>query len=342
MTDFQHPAQRTAVIGNIQPVTDLFAVTVDRQRLFIQRVDNHQRNQLLGKLEGTVIVGTIGNQRRQTESPVISIHQMVARRLASARTSDCGAAVRVPIEPGARYRLSGWIRTEDLEPRPRTPGAMMNMHGGRGVTKGVRGTSDWTEVSTELDAGSADHAIIHCLFGGYGGARGTAWWDDVALVKIGGGATLAGALETLANAPADASASAAPKQREHEPDAEIHARGAVVYGSTCIACHGIDGKGVPGAFPPLDGSDWITGDPELPIKIVLRGLMGPIQVGDQKINSVMAGLPQLTDQQIADVLTYVRQRWRNDAAAVAPATVKAVRAATASHPQPWTAAELGR
>lgn len=264
-------------------------------------------------------------------------------RIHAAERSDCGAAVRVTLEPGARYRLAGWIRTENLVPRPRTPGAMLNMHGGRAVTEGIVGTSDWTRVSAEFDAGSDDQGIIHCLFGGYGGATGTAYWDDVELTKIGGGATLAGALESLASEPADATSSTTPVDRIHRPDPKVHARGAEVYGRTCIACHGIDGKGVPQAFPPLDGSDWVTADPELSIKIVLHGLMGKITVGDSDYMSAMAPLgPTLDDRQIADVLTYVRQRWSNDAAPVSAAQVRAVRAATEDQTVMWTAAQLGR
>ena len=100
---------------------------------------------------------------------------------------------------------------------------------------------------------------------------------------------------------------------------------------------------MPPAFPPLDGSDWLTGDPGLPIKVVLHGLMGPVKVGEAEFGSVMAPLgPTLDDQQIADVLTYVRQRWRNDASSVTAAEVAAVRQANRTRVQFWTASELGR
>ena len=133
------------------------------------------------------------------------------------------------------------------------------------------------------------------------------------------------------------------KKRLFEPDAEVHQRGEKVYALTCIACHGVDGKGVPGAFPPLDGSDWITGDPEVPIQIVLHGLMGPLKVGDKEFNSVMAPLAAtLDDQQIADVLTFVRQSWTNDAAPVDAALVGKLREQSASRKTPWTAEDFRR
>ncbi len=264
-------------------------------------------------------------------------------RIHSTKRSDCGAAVTVTLEPGARYRLSGWIRTADIVPVLRGPGALLNVHGGAGITGGVRGTSDWTEVSVEFDASERGDAVIHCLFGGYGGATGTAWYDDIALVKVGGGATFFGALETLARMPAGTAATKSVVTRNFEPDPTVHARGAEVYSRTCIACHGVDGKGVPLAFPPLDGSNWITGDARLPIKVVLHGLMGPVTVGNAEFASVMPPLgPLLDDQQIADVLTYVRQRWSNDAMPVTAAEVATVRAATKDRVPMWTAAELGR
>ena len=122
-----------------------------------------------------------------------------------------------------------------------------------------------------------------------------------------------------------------------------HERGAAVFARTCIACHGVDGRGVPQVFPPIDGSDWLTGDAELPIQVVLHGLLGPVTVKGQTYNNAMAPLgPLLNDTEIADVLTYVRQSWTNDAAPVTPAQVQVVRERTAERKTMWTAAELGR
>lgn len=261
----------------------------------------------------------------------------------STRTSDCGVAAVVPVQRHTRYRLSGWIKTRDVRAPRNAPGMMLNVHGGP-RTKGLLGDNDWTEVAVEFDSGERTEVTVHCLFGGYGGATGEAWWDDVALVALGGGATLRGALDDLAAwRPQGVGAAATAAPRKFPIDAAVHGRGAVVYAATCIACHGVDGRGVPGTFPPLDGSDWVTGDAELPVKIVLHGLFGPIQVGGQPYANAMAPLGGvLDDQQIADVLTYVRQRWTNDAAAIDAATVRRVRAATKARAMFWTAAELGR
>jgi mono/diheme cytochrome c family protein len=218
---------------------------------------------------------------------------------------------------------------------------MLNVHGGP-RTRGLAGDQDWTELSVEFDAWQGEH-VIHCLFGGYGGARGTALYDDLELVRIGSGMTLDGALRALAEVAARAGQEVEPVAKVHAPDAAVHARGLDVYRRTCIACHGFEGRGVPQVFPPLDGSDWITGDPELPIRIVLHGLQGPVRVGSGQYQNVMAPLGStLDDAEIADVLTLVRQSWSNDAAPITADQVRAVRTATAARTSMWTAAELGR
>jgi mono/diheme cytochrome c family protein len=112
------------------------------------------------------------------------------------------------------------------------------------------------------------------------------------------------------------------------------------YDTTCIACHQANGLGVPGQYPPLAGSEWVTGSEERAIRIVLHGLNGPIKVGDKEYNNVMAPLGVLRDDQIANVLSYVRATWGNAAPEVQPETVAKVRADTAGRTAFWTAAEL--
>ena len=262
-------------------------------------------------------------------------------QISSDKVSDCGAANLVAVSPGTRYRLSGWIRTKDLKP-VNGPGALLNIHGGP-RTKGVKGTKGWTMVSVEFDSGKRREVLVHCLFGGYGGATGTAWYDDVSLVAIEKSRTLAGALSSLSEF---RSAAGQPKkviERKHKPDPAVQARGEAIYNRTCIACHGVHGKGVPLAFPPLDGSDWLGEDPELSIRIVLHGLAGPVTVNGKEFNNVMAPLgPLLNDRDIADVLTFVRQNWSNDLPAVNPGAVKKIREGTTGRVQMWTAQELGR
>lgn len=113
------------------------------------------------------------------------------------------------------------------------------------------------------------------------------------------------------------------------------------YAEVCAVCHQATGLGLEGAFPPLAGSEWLTGRADIPIAIVLHGLQGPITVkGKPYGGAMMAWGGAMTDDDIAGTLTYARSQWGNRAAAVTTAQVRAVRARFASRTTPWTAAEL--
>jgi mono/diheme cytochrome c family protein len=115
--------------------------------------------------------------------------------------------------------------------------------------------------------------------------------------------------------------------------------GSRIYRANCQACHQPNGEGS-GGYPPLAGSSWATGNEQRAIRIVLHGLTGPINVDGKEFNNTMAPLGQLTDEQIAAALTYVRSSWGNEAPAVLPETVAAVRAQESSRREHWTAADL--
>lgn len=112
-----------------------------------------------------------------------------------------------------------------------------------------------------------------------------------------------------------------------------------IFNQNCAACHQQNGQGVPGAFPPLVGAPWAVGDEAAMIRIVMHGLTGEIERDGQTYNGVMPPFGQLPDDQLAAVLTYVRQAWENDASEVTPEQVAEVRAAVGSR-GPWDAAEL--
>lgn len=113
------------------------------------------------------------------------------------------------------------------------------------------------------------------------------------------------------------------------------------YSEICVACHQPNGKGLPGAFPPLAGSDWVAGPPERIIPIVLNGAMGPITVSGATYNGVMAPWKDsMNDRQIAAVLTYIRQAWGNQAPEVSPELVKTLRDQYGSRATAWTQEEL--
>jgi mono/diheme cytochrome c family protein len=102
-------------------------------------------------------------------------------------------------------------------------------------------------------------------------------------------------------------------------------RGKQVYLEQCLACHQADATGVPNMNPPLIKTKYVLGDKATLIKIVLNG-MKQVKIGDDDYTGVMAPHPELTDQQIADVLTYVRNSFGNKATAVTVAQVKPIRA----------------
>lgn len=116
--------------------------------------------------------------------------------------------------------------------------------------------------------------------------------------------------------------------------------GEQTYQTVCAACHQASGNGLPGAFPPLAGSEWANGDAETMIRIVIAGLQGPVTVKGTQFNSMMPPPPGLDDDKIAAVLTFVRKSFGNKASAVTKDQVTAIRAAIASRGKPWTADEL--
>jgi mono/diheme cytochrome c family protein len=118
-------------------------------------------------------------------------------------------------------------------------------------------------------------------------------------------------------------------------------RGRAVYENVCGLCHGNDGLGKPGQAPPFARSEWALGSPNRMIRIPLAGLAGPIEVNGQEWNLAMPAMgAALPDDDLAAVLTYIRQSWGNKATAITPEQVKAVRAEVGNRTQPWTADQL--
>ena len=146
---------------------------------------------------------------------------------------------------------------------------------------------------------------------------------------------------------ANASAAVLPKWLSDQISSgkEIYMK-AAPGGGMCFTCHQATGTGLAGQFPPLAGSEWVLGDKPTLIKIAMFGLMGPIKVKgvDYTLAMPPPGIPpgSLTDQQIADVLTYIRNDWGNSASSVSPDEVAAVRSSVKGRApmQMWTAQEL--
>ena len=92
--------------------------------------------------------------------------------------------------------------------------------------------------------------------------------------------------------------------------------GKKVYDTYCTACHASDGSGVAGINPPLKNTDWVTGDKERLLKVIFKGLSEELIIDGESFQSAMASHSFLSDQQISDVLTYVRKSFGNDAEAI--------------------------
>lgn len=122
-------------------------------------------------------------------------------------------------------------------------------------------------------------------------------------------------------------------------------RGKATYMAVCFACHQPTGMGLPNMFPPLAGSDWVKAKKaDRMIRIVLHGLSGPVQVNGVPFTTPAPLMPPqgaaLSDQQIADVLTYVRAEFGGGASEVTADQVKAIRDAEKARAAMWTEAEL--
>lgn len=105
--------------------------------------------------------------------------------------------------------------------------------------------------------------------------------------------------------------------------------GKELYQASCQACHRADGTGTRGLFPPLAGSDYLMADEKRAISTVLNGLSGPVTVNGVEYNLQMPAQRNLTDEDLASILTYVRNSWGNKGGPTTPEEVAAVRAASA-------------
>jgi nitrite reductase (NO-forming) len=105
-------------------------------------------------------------------------------------------------------------------------------------------------------------------------------------------------------------------------------RGRQVYGQTCFVCHQPNGKGVSGQIPPLAQSDLLMKDKTDAIRGVLQGRNGEVTVNGKKYNGIMIPFGQLTDEQIADVITFVRNSWGNSGHGASADEVNRIRQTT--------------
>jgi len=141
---------------------------------------------------------------------------------------------------------------------------------------------------------------------------------------------------------------------KNNSNAEILAKqfpkGAALFGSVCQTCHGKDGNGVPSLAPPLNGSDWVLGDKNKLIPIVLYGLTGPVKVAGKvykapEINGDMPGIGQnkeFSDDDIAQVLSLIRKSWNNKSGNISAADVGNTRNKFKDRQKTFTEEELNK
>lgn len=105
-------------------------------------------------------------------------------------------------------------------------------------------------------------------------------------------------------------------------------RGKKIYGQYCLTCHQVDGTGVPNMNPPLVKTSYVLGDKTKLVQVVLKGMQSSTPIDDEYYSNNMPPHNFLKDQEIADVLTFVRNSFGNKASAITAAEVKAIRAKT--------------
>lgn len=96
------------------------------------------------------------------------------------------------------------------------------------------------------------------------------------------------------------------------------ADGKQVFTANCVACHQATGKGLPGVFPPLDGSEWVAGDARTLANILLHGVSGEMTVMGNTFKGAMPSFQQLSDAELAAVASHIRSEWSNRAGTVKP------------------------
>ena len=114
--------------------------------------------------------------------------------------------------------------------------------------------------------------------------------------------------------------------------------GKKIFALRCASCHQANGLGIATQYPPLAGSEWVSANPELITKIILKGLKGEITVKGEKYGTSaavnMAAVP-INNREIANVVTYVRQAWDNDSSEITEDEVASIRSGTLDQKDQW-------
>ena len=119
--------------------------------------------------------------------------------------------------------------------------------------------------------------------------------------------------------------------------------GEKIFAARCASCHQTNGLGIAGQYPPLAGSKWVTSDPGIVTNIIIKGLKGEIVVKGETYGTSaavnMAAVP-INDREIANVVTYVRQAWGNDAEEIFEDEVASIRSDSTEQQDQWTGDQI--
>jgi mono/diheme cytochrome c family protein len=138
------------------------------------------------------------------------------------------------------------------------------------------------------------------------------------------------------------------KKKEIQRLKKKYPEGVATFNAICQTCHGADGNGIEFSGPPLNGSEWVTGNRNKSIAIVLYGIRGPIEVGGKiyKKPEISGSMPPIghsfSDKKIAEILSFIRKMWDNNASEVHINDVKKVRRRFKNREKAFTAGKLNR
>ena len=229
-----------------------------------------------------------------------------ALEIYSEKGADTSWCADVDVIPQSRYQLSGWVRTEGITHEGTTHGALMNVHPTHQKTESVVEDSDWTQVTLEFSTSvEQDQVSINCLFGGWGKSTGTAYWDDVSLIRLGSQSgldalvSLAGKHSVLGNGSLPQDIQVLPKGDPLQ-GREVFLNNPILSCSRCHAFQGKDG----GIGPAIDG----VGD-RLSKEEILQSILDPNAVMAAGWPASVSAMPALrsfmSDQELADIVSFL-------------------------------------
>lgn len=240
----------------------------------------------------------------------------------NAITADVGETVRLFVGNGGPNLVSSFHVIGEIFDKVRHEGGSMENADVQTTLVPAGGS---TIVEFKVDVPGTYVIVDHSLFRTFN--KGS-----LGMLKVAGAenaAVYSGKLEDLVYQPEGGviqtvGPTTAPTPAPASSTGERVARGQRLYSSICAACHGPAGAGLENVFPPLAGADYLNADKRRAIGAVLNGLSGPVTVNGKTFNSAMPALG-LSDEDVANVLTYVYANWNNAGHDVTPSEVRAVR-----------------